>query len=269
MTTAKPRSRLEGRVWQALDNVMDPELDEPITELGFVEAVAVSEEGIASVQFRLPTYWCAPNFAFLMAEGIRNEALSVPGVGEVRINLCDHLLAEEMNTGLSQGRGFAEIFGAVSGGGNLEEVRETFERKAFKRRQEVLLRALIAAGSDAKAIATMTLGAFDRLDFADPDARHQKPRYRQLLTKRGLAGRPQDLAFRTFDANPLPQDALDDYLDELRRVRINMEFNGSLCRGLAKTRYKEVDLSRDEPTLIDFMLDRVPPPEPQPDRSAP
>ena len=38
----------------------------------------------------------------------------------------------------------------------------------------------------------------------------------------------------------------------LRSVRINMEFSGSLCRGLKQSRYKEADLSGAVPVLVDF-----------------
>ena len=44
----------------------DPELDEPVTELGFVASCTVSKAGVAVVRLRLPTYFCAPNFAYLM-----------------------------------------------------------------------------------------------------------------------------------------------------------------------------------------------------------
>src|SRR5262249_62124555 len=54
------------RVLAALDAVRDPELDEPITSLGFVSSCTVSADGDAQVRLRLPTYFCAPNFAFLM-----------------------------------------------------------------------------------------------------------------------------------------------------------------------------------------------------------
>ena len=52
---------------------MDPELDEPVTDMGFVEAVSVTGRAAGAVQvsFRLPTYWCSPNFAFLMADDIK------------------------------------------------------------------------------------------------------------------------------------------------------------------------------------------------------
>ena len=39
----------------ALDTVRDPELDEPITALGFVSSCTVSADGDVEVQLRLPT----------------------------------------------------------------------------------------------------------------------------------------------------------------------------------------------------------------------
>ena len=56
---------------RALETVRDPELDEPITSLGFVASCAVSAAGDAQIRLRLPTYFCAPNFAFLMVDDAR------------------------------------------------------------------------------------------------------------------------------------------------------------------------------------------------------
>jgi metal-sulfur cluster biosynthetic enzyme len=61
-----------------LATVSDPELDESVTELGFVTDVEVATGGAVRIGFRLPTYWCAANFAFLMAEDMRLAAASLP-----------------------------------------------------------------------------------------------------------------------------------------------------------------------------------------------
>jgi Iron-sulfur cluster assembly protein len=47
----------------ALATVRDPELDEPITSLGFVAAGRLDADGTAEIRLRPPTYLCAPNFA--------------------------------------------------------------------------------------------------------------------------------------------------------------------------------------------------------------
>ena len=65
---------------RALETVRDPELDEPITSLGFVASCAVSAAGDAQVRLRLPTYFCAPNFAYLMVADAYDAVSALPGV---------------------------------------------------------------------------------------------------------------------------------------------------------------------------------------------
>ncbi|WP_399897633.1 iron-sulfur cluster assembly protein [Streptomyces sp. BBFR51] len=43
-----------------MDTVFDPELDEPITDLGFVRSVTVAPDGALTVRLRLPTSFCSP-----------------------------------------------------------------------------------------------------------------------------------------------------------------------------------------------------------------
>ena len=70
-------------VLEALSGVRDPELDEPITDLRFVSSLEI-EDGAVNVSLRLPTYYCAPNFAYLMVADAREALLSVEGVEEGR-----------------------------------------------------------------------------------------------------------------------------------------------------------------------------------------
>ncbi len=245
-------------VWAQLDRVNDPELDEPLTDLGFVEAVSVGEDGDVLVCFRLPTYWCSPNFAFLMAEGIRREVGALPWVARVSVRLEDHMCAEEMNAAVNDGRSFAEALALRPEFADLSEVREKFEAKAFQRRQEAVLLALRAAGYAPEQAAAMTLGQLDLLAFDAAEAAWQLPRYRAILTERGLAAAPGDHAFPDLEGRPLTAAGYPERMGALRAVRINMEFGGALCRGLKQSRYKEVVQVDGEPTLVDFLLERVP-----------
>jgi len=95
-------------ILDALGRVRDPELDEPITDLGFVTDVEVGE-GEVRVRLRLPTYFCAPNFAYLMVADARAAVESVPGAGRAEILLEDHHDAEQINAGVAEGVGFAGI----------------------------------------------------------------------------------------------------------------------------------------------------------------
>ncbi len=72
-----PEDRV-GEVLARLATVSETELNESVTELGFVTDVEVAAGGAVRIGFRLPTNWCAANFAFLMAEDMRLAAASLP-----------------------------------------------------------------------------------------------------------------------------------------------------------------------------------------------
>lgn len=256
---AVQNTRQASQVWDRLALVADPELDEPITDMGFVEEVTIRDRSTVEVSFRLPTYWCSPNFAFLMADGIRREVRMLPWVRDVRVRLRDHMFADEVNAGVNGARCFSDVFRDYSDGEDLAQLRLKFEKKAFQRRQESLLLALRREGMGPRQIIAMSLGELLAHEFDSAEARAQRPRYRLLLLELGLAWGGEDLAFRTYDGLALTEDGFADYLAELRSVRINMEFNGALCRGLKQSRYKEVDRSGEEPELVDFIMGRVPP----------
>lgn len=251
-------AELELDVWECLDAVTDPELDEPITDMGFVEKVEVSEARTVRVEFRLPTYWCSPNFAFLMAFGIRKEITSLPWVGEVTVQLNDHCFGDEVNKGVNSGQNYHDIFAQYCNGAQLDDVVTKFLSKAFDRRQEVVLLGLQALGYSVEDIVSMTLAELRRIKLTGEEELRQTPRYLDLLLSQGLAENSDDLAFPTWDKRPIAVDALTAHLVRLRSTRINMEFNGALCRGLAKMRYKEVEIRPEGPTLVDFIAGRVP-----------
>jgi metal-sulfur cluster biosynthetic enzyme len=129
----------EAAVRQALDRVTDPELDEPVTDLRFIERLTIDHDGSVSIGFRLPTYWCAANFAFLMADDMRRVVAALPWVRNVRVTLGEHMYADKINHGLDHELSFQATFGADASA-ELDELRRTFLVKAFQRRQEALLR---------------------------------------------------------------------------------------------------------------------------------
>lgn len=259
MFVANLMAERELEVWDCLAAVSDPELDEPITDMNFVETVEISDQGAVRIEFRLPTYWCSPNFAFLMAFGIRSEVLTLPWVRSAVVQLNDHCFGNEVNAGVNSGRNFHEIFAEHCGGARLDEVVEKFLAKAFERRQEAVLLGLQAQGKTAAQIVGMTLAELKAARLEGDEARRQLPRYLDLLAVRKLATAPGERAFPTWDGAPIAAQDFEAHLGRLRSTRINMEFNGALCRGLASTRYREVEIGPDGPTLMDFIAQRVPP----------
>src|SRR6516165_15630 len=143
-------------ILERLAQVLDPELDESILDLGLVRSLQVLS-GHASVAVQLPTSWCAVNFAYLMAEDIRRALLTVAGIRQVTVRLGDHCAAEEIEAAVNDGLSFAEAFPGEAAG-SLEALRRTFLRKGFLSRQERLLKSLRDAGCSPARICALQLG---------------------------------------------------------------------------------------------------------------
>jgi metal-sulfur cluster biosynthetic enzyme len=222
------------QVWARLETVIDPELDESVTELNFVTQVEVSERNRVQIGFRLPTYWCAANFSFLMADDMRRAVAAIDWVEGVEVTLGEHMYADKINAGLAQGLSFQETFGDEADG-DIEDVRRTFLVKAFQRRQYAILSYLTGAGHAPEALVAMTIAELERLAL-DVEGGRLRRRY---LDRRGVIGpmSPGAYAFVSPEGVKLNGEGLARYLSELRRVGVNAEFNGALCRGLLAVRF--------------------------------
>ncbi|MCB8883552.1 DUF59 domain-containing protein [Acidisoma cellulosilytica] len=240
----------DSEVWRQLGTVVDPELDESVTELRFVTAVAIDAAGAVQVTFRLPTYWCAANFAFLMAEDMRLAVASLPWVTEVEVVLGEHMYAETINTGIAAKRSFQSAFGDAADG-DLEAVRRTFLVKAFQRRQVALVEHLMAKGYAPEALAGLAIAGLRSLDNDDA----LTTLIARYLDRRAVVGPADDLAPAFVDEAGLavPPTAFRAHIRALRRVAVNVEFNGALCRGLLAARFNEEEAADREPGLLDFI----------------
>ena len=230
-TTAEDRM---ADVWRQLGTVVDPELDESVTDMKFISRAEVDASNCVHVDFRLPTYWCAANFAFMMADDMRTVLRALPWVKDTKIVLGEHMYADAINTGIAEGRSFQETFGKEADG-DIREVRRTFLVKAFQRRQEALINHLITIGMPPERIVAMTMAGLSA-DAVDEEAQKLVQRYlerRDVISSTTLAS----LAFVSVDDKPLQAKTLKDYLSGLRRIRANAEFNGAVCRGLLAVRF--------------------------------
>jgi metal-sulfur cluster biosynthetic enzyme len=217
------------RVIDALAEVYDPELDEPITRLGFVSSCEVSPRGDVEVALRLPTPQCAPNFAFLMAADARAVVRRLPEVREVTIRLEDHYTGDEINAAIRRGDGFAGAFPGETADDDLASLRELFLRKALVGRESRLCEALLAGGLSTEEVAAHRLR-----DLPDvPDAR-RCVELRRLL---GLESDPDSPAFVLPSGEPVGATELTRWLRTARLVRMSLEVNGGMCRSLLRVRH--------------------------------
>jgi metal-sulfur cluster biosynthetic enzyme len=227
--TAPTERGLADAVTAALRAVRDPELDEDVVGLGFVAAVEVGEDGRVEVRLRLPTYWCAPNFAFLMAADAEAAVRGVPGVTAVRVRLEDHFASEQIDGGLARGAGFDDAFGDDADGNGLADLRRLFDRKAFLARQQRLCEALLDAGRSPEELAALTLADLPPTE----EARHYLARRADL----GLDGRPDAPFVVTPAGEPVAAGRMARQLRIGRSVRVSIDGNAGFCRGLLATRY--------------------------------
>jgi metal-sulfur cluster biosynthetic enzyme len=219
---------LEADILTALNTVTDPELDQPITELGFVRSVAIDDDGV-TVHLRLPTAFCSPNFAYLMAADTQDALRAVDAIGEVRVLLDDHHDSDKINAGLAAGAGYVGTFGSEAED-SLDELRTTFLRKAHTAAMERCVSALMRREA-------LHPSEIHRLTLRDlPDDRQKVALLRRRFAL-GLSVCPNGRVVVDDDGHPLPPDAVPLRLRFARSVRISMEGNAHFCRGLLATRY--------------------------------
>lgn len=221
MTPVRTVTDVGAAVWTALGTVRDPELDRPITDLKFVSEVS-TVDGHVRVRLHLPTYFCAPNFAYLMVDDARRAIAGVTGVIGVEVVLEDHFASDEINNGVAAGEGFEAAFDGLAAG-ELGGLRRVFLRKGYVAAQERLCSTL-----------------------ADPDVRlgdvPDSPAKDAFLLRRAELG--LDCAHDAYvltdpDGARVPAGRATRYLRFARTVRISLESNEEYCRGLLRTRYKE------------------------------
>jgi metal-sulfur cluster biosynthetic enzyme len=222
----------------ALETVRDPELDEPITSLGFVSSATVSAAGDAEVRLRLPTYFCAPNFAFLMVADAYDAVSALPGVRSATVVLEDHFASDAINGGVAAQAGFVQSFDgeAVS---ELGSLRADFLRKAVMAGTDQVCRPLLAGGADQARLLALTLGEV-------PPSRPLQ-RLRERRAELGLpAGDDAPLLIDPVTGTRVSEQAVPLHLRRAQVTRISIEANGGICRGMLRHRYGAPGLGEEE-----------------------
>ena len=216
-------------VMDALAEVYDPELDEPITRLGFVSWCEVSPEGDVDVALRLPTPQCAPNFAFLMAADARAAVRRLPLVRRVTIRLEDHYTGDEINAAIGRGEGFTGAFPGETADDALGGLRELFQRKALTARQAAVCEAMLAGGAE--------VGEFAEAVVADLPETGEARRCLELREQLGIESGADAPAFVLPSGEPVESGQMQRWLRMARLVRTSLEANGGICRSLLQVRH--------------------------------
>ncbi|WP_128905218.1 iron-sulfur cluster assembly protein [Halorubrum amylolyticum] len=226
-----------------LDRVEDPELARSIVELEYIDAVEI-DGGRVEVRFTLPTAWCSPAFAWMMATDARDEVEALDWVREARIELCDHMHGEEITAGVNARDTFGETFPDADG--DVAAVRAAIADKARVSTQREAVRTLLDAGVDPEQVVSLVrsdltiageeahvdLGGVSIVVDAAPLAD-----YLDRVTTSGHVTAGDDTLFLTPEGDPIPADRLDVVQKRSRLATVNMGGQGAVCDALHRARH--------------------------------
>ena len=219
-------TQVESRILTALAGVRDPELDEPVTVLGFVASASIDDEGTARVHLRLPTYFCAPNFAYLMVADAYDAVSALDEVRRAEVVLDDHFASDAINEGVAARAGFVASFEGEAVD-ELDQLRKDFLRKAVLAGTDVVCRPLVSSGVD---LAAMTLGDVE-----------PTPALGKLRRRRSDLGLPSDdtspLLIDPLTGSPIGTDQVPLHLRRAQLTRTSLDANTGICRGMLRHRY--------------------------------
>ncbi len=220
----------EAEVDAALGTVIDPELDEPITDLGFVTGRSVTGRDVV-VRLRLPTAFCSPNFAYLMVSDAHDAVSALNWVHDVQIVLQDHHDADRINRGVAAGLGFSGIY-PDEAAAELDALRRVFRVKAHTAFIERVCTIVIRdTGWDAEDLG--------RLRIRDLPAGRPRDGLCRRRRDLGMSCDPDDLVMVDELGQPWAPDQIPLKLRFAKSVRISIDGNAHFCRGMLRTRYPD------------------------------
>ncbi len=261
-TSAPTRAAVRDR----LDRVTDPELDRSIVALDYVDRIEIDGARVA-VEFTLPTAWCSPAFAWMMAVDARDEVESLPTVETARITLDEHMHETEINRGVNDRLSFAEAFPDADG--DVTAVRAELDEKARVARQYEAVETLLEAGLDPAAIVDLRRRDLEGLDadttadsadgadetvavfvrdrsFAVTAPAAPIERYLEKARETALVSDPDDRLFRTPEGEPIDPESFDLVHQRGRLATVNMSSQGGICDGLREAREGRLEKPADD-----------------------
>jgi metal-sulfur cluster biosynthetic enzyme len=88
--------QLRVKIFDELSKIVDPEINTTITELELIDEVDISD-GNVKVDLHLTSPFCPAVFGFKIAQDIHDNLLRVDGIDDVKVNVSNHFMAEQIN----------------------------------------------------------------------------------------------------------------------------------------------------------------------------
>ncbi len=242
---------LKETILKALENVLDPELDRPITELGFVRDVKVGDS--IEVEIMTSTYWCSPNFIYMILEDARREVSKHVGVplDRVRVYIRGHFDEFRINECVNRDIPFNECYKGEAWG-DLRDLKRVFTDKSLRSRLYQLVNVLLRYGLNYEDI--VGLRPSDVVDEGHRVVIRREDRIIEVSsgadisiirgyinTVKRLVGSTEYLVVWSVNGDrPSVSDIRDLVESKGRLLRFSFNLNSELCSLLLESR-----LSRD------------------------
>ena len=88
--------QLRVKIFDELSKIVDPEIDTSIVELELIDEVDIDGDNV-KVDLHLTSPFCPAVFGFKICQDIHDNLLMVDGVEDVKINVSNHFMSEQIN----------------------------------------------------------------------------------------------------------------------------------------------------------------------------
>jgi len=88
--------QLRVKLFDELSKIVDPEINTSIVELELIDEVDIKDNNV-KVDLHLTSPFCPAVFGFKICQDIHDNLLKVDGVNDVKVNVSNHFMAEQIN----------------------------------------------------------------------------------------------------------------------------------------------------------------------------
>ncbi len=88
--------QLRVKIFDELSQIVDPEINTTITELELIDEVDIDQSNVR-VDLHLTSPFCPAVFGFKICQDIHDNLLRIDGVDDVKVNVSNHFMAEQIN----------------------------------------------------------------------------------------------------------------------------------------------------------------------------
>ncbi len=88
--------QLRVKLFDELSKIVDPEINTSIVDLELIDEVDITDDGV-KVDLHLTSPFCPAVFGFKICQDIHDNLLMVDGVDDVKVNVSNHFMAEQIN----------------------------------------------------------------------------------------------------------------------------------------------------------------------------